>query len=334
MSEGLMIAAEMPVKADAHVEEADRTLTVEIAALERLRTSLAEGMGSPFSRAVSLVLGREGRVILTGMGKSGHIARKIAATLSSTGTPSLFVHPGEASHGDLGAIMPADAVLALSWSGETRELSDIVGYTRRFGIPLIAITSRADSTLGRTADVALVLPVVEEACPNGLAPTSSTTMQLALGDAFAMALLRARGFSSADFRNYHPGGKLGAQIRPVSDLMHRDEIPLVRDGATMHDAVIEMTSRRFGTTGVVDAAGRIVGLVTDGDLRRALGRDLATTPVADVMTRTPLVIEPGLTANEALAMMNRMKITVLFVVEEDRPIGILHIHDLLRAGVA
>ncbi len=319
----------------SHVAEALRTVAVEAAALASLRATLEGALAEPFGRAVDLLLGCTGRIVLTGMGKSGHIARKVAATLSSTGAPATYVHPGEASHGDLGMLIAGDAVLALSWSGETRELSDLVAHTRRFGIPLVAITSRADSTLARTADVALVLPVVEEACPNGLAPTSSTTIQLVLGDALAMALLRAHGFSSADFRDVHPGGKLGAQLRSVADLMHRGaDVPRVARTATLRDAVIEMTSRRFGTTGIVDEDGVLVGILTDGDVRRSLGLDLVATPVERVMTRAPRTVPPGMTAAEALARMNEAKVTVLFVTEHGRPVGILHVHDLLRAGVA
>ncbi|WP_376095316.1 SIS domain-containing protein [Roseomonas sp. CCTCC AB2023176] len=321
--------------AEDHRTEALRTLAVEAAGLRALEAALRNGLGEPFARAVDALLAVSGRIILTGMGKSGHIARKIAATLASTGAPAHYVHPAEASHGDLGMIAPGDAVLALSWSGETRELSDLVAYAKRFRIPLLGITSRADSTLARTADVALVLPVAEEACPNGLAPTTSTTMQLVLGDALAMALLRARGFSTADFRAVHPGGKLGSQLRTVADLMHpAAEVPRVAPDAALREAVIEMTSRRFGTTGVVEGDGRLVGIVTDGDLRRALGRDLAATRVVEVMTRNPLTVPPGMTAAEALAIMNESKVTVLFVTEEGRAVGILHIHDLLRAGVA
>ena len=325
--------------AGAHLAEALRTVAVEAAGLRALEAALRDegrdGLAAPFARAVDALLNVSGRIILTGMGKSGHVARKVAATLASTGAPAHYVHPAEASHGDLGMLAPGDAVLALSWSGETRELSDLVAYAKRFRIPLLAITSRPDSTLARTADVALVLPVAEEACPNGLAPTTSTTMQLVLGDALAVALLRAHGFSSADFRAVHPGGKLGSQLRTVADLMHGGgEVPRVAPDAPLRDAVIEMTSRRFGTTGVVDADGRLVGIVTDGDLRRALGRDLAATRADEVMTRHPLTVPPTLTAAEALAIMNEAKVTVLFVTEDACPVGVLHVHDLLRAGVA
>jgi arabinose-5-phosphate isomerase len=270
------------------------------------------------------------------MGKSGHVARKIAATLASTGTPAHFVHAAEASHGDLGMIGRDDVVIALSWSGEAPELADIIAYTRRFGVPLLAITSRAESVLGRAADLVLALPRVAEACPNGLAPTTSTTMQMALGDALAMCLLEARGFSPGDFRDFHPGGKLGAKLRRARDLMHGPmELPLVGEGATVAEALVEMTSRRFGVTGVLDGEGRLVGVFTDGDVRRALQRGVAMeSPVAAAMTRTPRTTAPETLAADLVAEMNARRITVLFVLDPaGRPIGILHLHDLLRTGV-
>jgi arabinose-5-phosphate isomerase len=290
--------------------------------------------------AVALILGREGgRLIVTGMGKSGHVGRKIAATLASTGTPSHFVHPAEASHGDLGMVRPEDVVLALSWSGEAPELADIIAYARRFGVPLLAITSRPESALGQAADIPLLLPRMPEACPNGLAPTTSTTMQLAMGDALAMCLLEARGFSPEDFRHFHPGGKLGARLKRARDLMHGpEELPLVPEGATLAQAIVEMTSRRFGVTGVVDGEGRLTGVLTDGDLRRAFGRGFRDGPVVEAMTRAPRTASPEALAAELLALMNERRITSLFVVASDgdmggRPVGILHLHDLLRAGV-
>jgi arabinose-5-phosphate isomerase len=312
-----------------------RTADLEAAGLAALRDALAEGpLGEATVAAVRLVLGRRGRVIVTGMGKSGHVGRKIAATLASTGTPAHFVHPGEASHGDLGMVMPDDVVLALSWSGETPELSSIIAYARRFKVALIGITSRADSPLALAATHALVLPRLKEACPNGLAPTTSTTMQLALGDAFAMCLLEARGFSPADFRVFHPGGKLGAQLLRARDLMHDgDRLPLLASDAMLSGAILVMTSGRSGIGGVVDAEGRLLGVVTDGDLRRAFQRGFVDRPVAEAMTRSPLVAAPEERAADLLALMNARLVTALFVVEEERPIGIVHLHDLLRAGV-
>jgi arabinose-5-phosphate isomerase len=324
--------------ADA-LEAARRTLELEADGLVALRAALDGPLGENLRKAVKIIHGNGGgkseRVIVTGMGKSGHVGRKIAATLSSTGTPAYFVHPGEASHGDLGMIVPQDVVLALSWSGEAPELSDIVAYTRRFGVRLIAITSRAGSALGRAADVPLLLPVMPEACPNGLAPTTSTTMQMAMGDALAVGLLSLRGFSARDFRDFHPGGKLGARLRKVEDLMHGGEgVPMVPLGSSLPDAIMEMTGKRFGVTGVADSAGALVGIVTDGDLRRALRDGRFEGSLAELMTHNPRTIGPSALAEEALAMMNELRITSLFVLEDGRPVGILHMHDLLREGVA
>nr|WP_245216936.1 KpsF/GutQ family sugar-phosphate isomerase [Neoroseomonas nitratireducens] len=302
--------------------------------------SLSDSLDERFAQAVSLLSGATGRVVVTGMGKSGHVARKIAATLASTGTPALFVHPAEASHGDLGMIVAGDAVLALSNSGETPELADLVGHAKRFGLPLVGITGRADSTLARAADVALVLPEAPEACPMGLAPTTSTTMQLALGDAIAVALLTRRGFTAADFRVFHPGGKLGARLSRVRDLMHGPaELPLAPPGTAMDAAIVAMTAKRFGCLGVLGADGRLLGIITDGDLRRALeaggGAALLGRTAEQVMTRAPRTVQPETLAAEALHLMNARSITAVFVVDADgRPVGILHIHDLLRAGVA
>jgi len=311
-----------------------RTIELETQGLQALHAALADGLGAPVLEAVDLILTLPGRLVVTGMGKSGHVGRKIAATLASTGTPSLFVHPAEASHGDLGMIGRDDAVLALSWSGEAPELADIIAYTRRFDVKLIAITSRPDSALGKAADLLLALPRMAEACPNGLAPTTSTTMQMALGDALAMALLEARGFSPKDFREFHPGGKLGARLKRARDLMHgAEELPLVQLDATLEQAIVEMTSRRFGVTGVMDQ-GRLVGVLTDGDLRRAFQRGVAMQgPVARAMTRSPRTASPEDLAPDLLGIMNDKRITSLFVVEDGRPVGILHLHDLLRAGV-
>jgi arabinose-5-phosphate isomerase len=300
--------------------------------------ALAAGLGPEFSRAVDCLAGASGRIVVSGMGKSGHVARKIAATFASTGTPALFVHPAEASHGDLGMILPGDAILALSNSGETAELADIVAHARRFGLPLVAITARTASTLARSADVALLLPPSAEACPMGLAPTTSTTMQMALGDALAVALLTRRGFTEADFRRFHPGGRLGARLRRVRELMHCGEaIPLAEAGMPMDNALVLMTEKRFGCLGVTGPDGALLGIITDGDLRRAMGPDLLTRPVDDVMTRSPRTIGPDALAAEALHAMNahQRPVTALFVVDTDGKVaGILHIHDLLRAGVA
>ncbi len=326
-----------PTQAEDALAVARRVLTLEADAL----VALGEALDTRLTRAVELLAGVTGRVVVTGMGKSGHVARKIAATLASTGTPALFVHPAEASHGDLGMIVPGDAVVALSNSGETAELADLVAHTRRFGLPLIGITGREESTLARAADVALVLPRAPEACPMGLAPTTSTTMQMALGDALAIALLTRRGFTAADFRTYHPGGRLGARLSRVRDLMHQGgEIPLAPPDMRMDAALVAMTAKRFGCLGIVED-GRLVGIITDGDLRRALrpggaapqGNLLALTTAA-VMTRQPRTIGPDALAAEALHLMAG-RITALFVVDAaGAPVGILHIHDLLRAGVA
>jgi arabinose-5-phosphate isomerase len=322
------------------VASALRTLQLERAGIAAIEEALASpgsnSLSAEFGRAVELVRSRTGRLMISGMGKSGHVGRKIAATLASTGTPAYFVHPGEASHGDLGMIKPSDAILLLSWSGETAELADIITYSQRFQIGLIAITSNADSTLARQADIVLALPRVEEACPNGLAPTTSTTMQLAIGDALAVALLEAKGFTAADFRNFHPGGKLGARLTFVRDIMHRDDrLPQVRDAATMGEAIVEISAKGFGCVAVINPDGQLVGVVTDGDLRRNMRPDLPTLKVADVMTRNPLTIDGDILAGEALDIVNTRKITALFIVDQSRrPVGVVHLHDLLRMGVA
>ncbi len=316
-----------------------RTLLLEragIAALETALTSPASRLGAEFCAAVDLLLAIRGRVVITGIGKSGHIGRKLAATMASTGTPAIFVHAAEASHGDLGMIHAEDAVLALSWSGETAELAAVITYARRFGMPLVALTSNPDSALGRQADLCLTLPKSEEACPNGLAPTTSTTMQLAMGDALAVALLEARGFSAHDFKTLHPGGKLGSQLTYVRDVMHAgEEIPRVTAGAAMAEAVMEMTGKRFGCVCVVDAAGRLAGIVTDGDLRRHMGPGLMDLAVSAVMTPEPLTIGEGALAAQALALLNGQRRSVLPVLDRDGvPVGILHIHDLYAIGLA
>jgi arabinose-5-phosphate isomerase len=308
-----------------------RVIRQEAAALEQLALSL----GDTFAAVIDLIYAAEGRVILVGMGKSGHVARKIAATLASTGTPAHYVHPGEASHGDLGMIGRDDVVIALSKSGETPELADLIAYTRRFRIALIGMTERATSALGRAADYVLALPPAPEASPAVDAPTTSTTLMIALGDALAVALLERRGFTEADFGVFHPGGKLGQRLRTVGDLMHRaDALPLVRDTVTVKDAVLAMTAKRFGCVGVVDAGGALTGVFTDGDLRRAMDPDLFGKPVVSVMTSNPVTAPPSKLAGAALEMMNARSISVLFIVEGLTPVGIVHLHDLLRAGVS
>lgn len=308
-------------------DTARRVIEIEIAGLQ----ALAENLNGAFGAAVQMILSARGRVIVSGMGKSGHIARKIAATLASTGTPAQFVHPAEASHGDLGMVTREDVALVLSNSGETPELADLIAHTRRFSIPLIGVAARPDSTLLRQADVALVLPQAEEACGTGVVPTTSTTMTLALGDALAVALMEHRQFTPEHFRTFHPGGKLGAKLSKVADLMHRD-MPLVTGTTPMPEALLIISQKGFGVVGVTDAEGRLIGIVTDGDLRRHMD-GLLSRSVAEVMTRSPRTIAPTALAEAAVAVMNDCKITCLFAVEDGRPVGILHIHDCLRAGV-
>jgi arabinose-5-phosphate isomerase len=313
---------------------AGAVLALEAAGLRALAAALDES----FPRAVELFAGVSGRVVVSGMGKSGHVARKVAATLASTGTPALFVHPGEASHGDLGMIVAGDAVLAISNSGETVELADLVAHARRFALPLIAITARADSALATASDVVLTLPAAAEACPMGLAPTTSTTMQMALGDALAVALLKRRGFTASDFHQFHPGGRLGARLLRVRELMHSGEaLPLGPPELAMDRALLVMTEKSFGCLGVVEPPRRLAGIITDGDLRRAMGPDLLARRVGEVMTRNPRTIGPDALAVEALHEMNAgpRPITTLFVVDREREVlGLVHVHDLLRAGVA
>jgi len=316
-------------------EAARRLLQIEADALRAIEQSLEGPFGQAFELAIDTLIAVEGRVVVTGMGKSGHVARKIAATMASTGTPALFVHPGEASHGDLGMVTGKDCVVALSNSGETAELHDLIDYTRRFAIPLISVTGEKGGTLAQVADTALRLPAAPEACPMGLAPTTSTTMMLALGDALSVALIERRGFSAQDFQVLHPGGKLGRRLLRVAELMHTgDRLPLIDMTASMGDAVITMSGKALGCVGVVDGNGRLIGIITDGDLRRHMGPDLISLSVAEVMTQSPRTIRPKALAAEALGLMNAKAITSLFVVDDDRPVGVLHIHDCLRAGVA
>ena len=314
------------------LEVARRVIRAEINGLEGLAVSL----DGSFETAVDACAAVGGRIVVTGVGKSGHVGRKIAATLASTGTPAQFVHPVEASHGDLGMIGSDDAILALSNSGETSELADIVAYSRRFEIRLIAITGGAGSTLAGAADIVLLLPSAAEACPMGLAPTTSATMMMTLGDALAIALLERKGFSSTDFRLFHPGGRLGRRLLRVRDIMHTGhETPLISPGAPMSEAILVMTAKSFGCIGVCDSGGRLVGVITDGDLRRHMDRSLLARTVAEVMHRNPRTIAATALAADALGLMNRFAITSLFVFDkDDRPIGFLHMHDCLRAGVA
>lgn len=315
----------------AHLTSARRTISLEIEGLKALSASL----DGPFSAAVEALGAATGRVIVTGMGKSGHIARKMAATLASTGTPAQYVHPGEASHGDLGMITTGDVILALSWSGETAELSSIISHAKRFAIPLIAMTSVETSALGSAADIALILPRAEEACPNKLAPTTSTTMQLALGDALAIALLEKKGFSAKDFSVFHPGGKLGAMLKLVREVMHTgDELPLTGPVSSMSETLLIMSQKSLGSVGIVDEAGKLIGMITDGDIRRNSGTDgLLSKTAGDIMNRTPKTVVPSMLASEAVKLLNERKITSLFVVEDGRPVGLVHIHDFLKAGV-
>jgi arabinose-5-phosphate isomerase len=321
------------------VSSALRTLETEAAGLAALSSAIGNSLGESFVAAVEKIRAANGRVIVTGMGKSGHVGRKIAATLASTGTPAYFVHPGEASHGDLGMITRDDVIVALSWSGETSELRDLIEYAKRFRVALIAFTANAQSTLAEAADVLLLLPQATEACPLGLAPTTSTLIQLALGDALAVALFESHGFTALQFRELHPGGKLGALLKFVRDIMHRGErLPIVAIGTPMSDAVLEISAKGFGCVGVVDLNGRLAGIVTDGDLRRHMGADLLRRPVEEIMTKQPVTVRPDQVASEALDVMNSAKggkgITALFVVEAGKPVGLVHMHDLLRIGVA
>ena len=321
---------------------AARVLKIEADAVKAIETALGDGLGAAFERAIDLLFAAKGRAVVSGMGKSGHVARKIAATFASTGTPALFVHPAEASHGDLGMIAPGDAVVLLSNSGETAELADIITHCRRFAIPLIAVVGRPESTLARAADAVLVLPNHPEACPMGLAPTTSTTMMLALGDARAVALLDRNGFSSERFQELHPGGRLGRKLVRVSDLYRTGEaLPLVPEDTSMADTLIEMTRKSLGCVGVTDKRARLVGIITDGDLRRHMSRDLLDRRARDVMTPNPKTIAKSSLASDALGWMTVANsgrgITSLFVVDDNstdgQPIGILHVHDCLRAGV-
>ena len=322
-------------RAQAAIASALRTLDAEGSGVDALAAALRDGLGTAFAAAVDLIRAAQGRVIVTGMGKSGHVARKIASTLASTGTPAFFVHPSEASHGDLGMIANNDVILALSWSGETAELKNIADYSRRHAIKLIAMTAISESTLAKVADVVLSLPQAREACPHNLAPTTSSLMQLALGDALAIALLESHGFTAVDFGLLHPGGKLGTLLKAVRDLMHTGAaMPLSPLGTRMSEAILEMTAKGFGCVGVTDARGLLVGIITDGDLRRHMRDNLLDARVEDVMTRAPKTVRPDQLLSETLDILNVMKVTALFAVEAGKPVGVIHVHDLLRAGTA
>lgn len=322
-------------RGNAAIDCALRTLEAEGSGIDALAAAMRDGLGASFVAAIDLIRAAQGRVIVTGMGKSGHIGTKIASTFASTGTPALFVHPAEASHGDLGMITKSDVILALSWSGETAELKNLTDYSRRHNIGLIAMTANAESTLAKTADVVLALPQAREACPHNLAPTTSALMQLALGDALAIALLESHGFTALDFGMLHPGGKLGALLKTVRDLMHSGEsVPLAPLGTKMSEAIIEMTTKGFGCVGIIDARGLLVGIITDGDLRRHMRNGLLDARVDEVMTSKPKTVRPEQLISETLELLNSMKVTALFAVEAGKPVGVIHVHDLLRAGAA
>ncbi|ACE92751.1 arabinose 5-phosphate isomerase KdsD/KpsF 2 [Rhizobium phaseoli] len=318
------------------LESAKRTIEIEKRGLEALEQALDNGLAGPFTRAIEVIGDISGRVIVTGVGKSGHIGAKLAATFASTGTPAFFVHAAEANHGDLGMIARDDVVLAISKGGESAELKSIISFTRRFSIPLIALTCGESSSLATAADIVLLVPNEQEACPNGLAPTTSTLMQLALGDALAVALLEARGFTATDFHVFHPGGKLGASLTHVADIMHTGErLPLVAKGTPMPEAITVLSRKHFGCVGVLDEEGRLCGIVTEGDMARNLTRNLAELAVDDIMTKTPKTVKPTMLATAALALLNQHSIGALIVVDDDRrPLGLVHFHDLLRIGVA
>ena len=322
-------------RASAAIDSALRTLEVGGSGIAAVAAALKGPLGAAFAASIELIRDAKGRVIVTGLGKSGHVARKIAATLASTGTPAFFVHASEASHGDLGMITTDDVILALSWSGEQPEMKNVVNYSARFAIPMIALTANAASSLGQAAHLVLELPKAREACPHNLAPTTSTLMQAAIGDALAIALLESRGFTALEFANFHPGGKLGALLKHTSDLMHTgDAVPLKPLGTRMSDALVEMSAKGFGCVGIVDSRGHLAGIITDGDLRRHMRPDLLSALVEDVMTRNPKTIDRASLASEALELLNSVKITTLIVTDAGKPAGILHLHDLLRAGVA
>lgn len=321
----------MPEKIHTDLNSAFRTIDSEIDTINKLRETLSDGS---LTNALDLMQKAAGRIIITGMGKSGHIGKKIAASLASTGTPSFFVHPAEASHGDLGMITEQDIVIAISNSGESKELIDILNYCKRFGITLIAITKNPESSLGKAGDIVLRLPNNGEACPLGLAPTNSTTATLVLGDILTVGMIERKGFSKSDFNDRHPGGKLGSILQRVSDLMHTgEEMPLLEEHTNMQAALLEMTSKRLGCVGFVNAQGNLTGMLTDGDLRRCLSAKILEEKASNLMTKNPKTISKDALASEALKIMHDKKITNLFVIENNKPIGVIHIHDLLNNGV-
>jgi arabinose-5-phosphate isomerase len=319
----------------SHTMSALKTLDIELEGLRALKAALESSeLGHALEKAIRVFASTAGRIIVTGIGKSGHIARKIAATMCSTGTAALYLHPSEASHGDLGIISEDDVVLAITWSGETAELGDIFNFCQLYGLPLVVATANKDSTAARAADICLTLPSVREACPNSLAPTTSTTLQLVIGDALAVALIEARGFSPGDFRVFHPGGRLGAQLTIVSQVMGTGEaVPRVRDDATLSNATIEMNRKRYGCTAVVDNSGKLVGAFTDGDLRRCIAVHDLQDPIRAHMSRNPVAIDSDILCSEALAMMNENAVSVLFVTEAEQLLGIVHMHDIVRLGL-
>jgi arabinose-5-phosphate isomerase len=337
-SKPLMAKSSVTDHANQAVASALRTLDAGVSGVGAIAAALQGPLGPAFAAAVDLIRQAKGRVIVTGLGKSGHVARKIAATLASTGTPAFFVHAAEASHGDLGMITPDDVIIALSWSGEQPEMKNLVNYSKRFAIPMIAVTSNAASPLGEAAGIVLELPKAREACPHNLAPTTSSLMQAAIGDALAIALLEGRGFTALEFANFHPGGKLGAMLKFVRDIMHTGEaIPVKPLGTRMSDALVEMSAKGFGCVCIVDKAGEIAGIITDGDLRRQMRPDLLTALVDDVMTKNPRTIAPGMLASEIMresVTASKPAVMMLIVAEGKRPVGIVHVHDVLRAGVA
>ncbi len=329
-----MSQRQRPQTTSTIIETACRTVELEAYGLSQLSKALNAELGRSFEKAIEIIEKAHGRLIISGMGKSGHIGRKIASTLASTGTPAMYMHAGEASHGDLGMVTENDVIVALSWSGETAELKDVVTYATRFGIPLISITSGTHSTLAKASTISLCLPKCDEACPNGLAPTTSTTMQLAIGDALATTLLDRRGFTSSDFQTFHPGGKLGASLKTVREIMHtKEHLPLAPEETKMSEALVIMTDKAMGCLGVVNHQGELAGVITDGDLRRHMSENLLGKSVEDLMTTAPKTIGPDELASSALKLINSSAITSLFVIEDKKPTGILHLHDLYRIGV-
>ena len=316
---------------NADILNAIKTIDCEIEAINELKDLLDENL----TKALDLIENAKGRIILSGMGKSGHIAKKIAASLASTGTPSFFIHPAEASHGDLGMVTDDDVIIAISNSGESRELIDILNYSKRFGIKLIAITKNPERSLGKAVDIVLRLPNAKEACPLGLAPTSSTTATLVLGDVLTTGMIERRGFSKTQFNERHPGGKLGSILQKVKDLMHTgDEMPILDETAGINEIILEMTSKRLGCVGFVNQNGELTGMFTDGDLRRCINQDLKQVKANNIMTKNPITLSKEIFATEAIKILNERKITNIFIVEDKKPIGVLHIHDLLQKGIA